>query len=107
MIVAFDDSESPAYTEEETKKSLELTNGWELRSIKAQKNKEQLLYGVTHGGKFEGLRKESAKFVDENFDAIALGGAHANKKNLYEVIEWTVGVLSEHIVNLPQIFDSF
>ena len=87
LIVAFDDLESPTYSHQQTKKSLELTNRWELRSIKAHKNRSQLLYGVTHGGQFENLRKASAKFVNQNFDAIALGGAHSSKKNLYEVIK--------------------
>ncbi|PIR79780.1 MAG: tRNA guanosine(34) transglycosylase Tgt [Candidatus Levybacteria bacterium CG10_big_fil_rev_8_21_14_0_10_35_13] len=111
LIVAFDDLESPTYSEEETKKSLELTNGWEVRSKKAQKRKDQLLYGVTHGGKFENLRRESAKFVNENFDAIALGGAHANKKNLYEVIEWTVEELDDdkprHLLGIGEVDDIF
>jgi len=56
-------------------------------------------------------RKESAKFVDKNFDAIALGGAHSSKKNLYEVIEWTVEVLSEnkprHLLGIGEVDDIF
>jgi len=111
LIVAFDDLESPTYSEEETNKSLELTNRWEIRSKKAQKSKNQLLFGVTHGGKFENLRRESARFVDENFDAIALGGAHSSKKNLYEVIEWTVEELSEnkprHLLGIGEVDDIF
>jgi len=111
LIVSFDDLESPTYSEEETKKSLELTNRWELRSIQAQKSKNQLLYGVTHGGKFENLRKESARFVDKNFEAIALGGAHSSKKNLYEVIEWTVDELDDnkprHLLGIGEVDDIF
>lgn len=111
LIVSFDDLESPTYTHEKTKSSLELTNRWELRSKKAHKNKNQLLYGVTHGGKFKDLRVESAKFVDKNFDAIALGGAHLNKKNLYEVIDWTVENVEEekskHQLGIGEIDDIF
>ncbi len=36
LIVTFDDLESPTYTFEQTKKSLELTNRWEFRSLKEQ-----------------------------------------------------------------------
>lgn len=111
LIVSFDDLESPTFDFEETKKSFELTKRWEIRSVKAQKRKDQLLYGVTHGGQFEDLRKESAKFVDENFDAIALGGAHSSKKNLYEVIDWTVSVSTpgkpRHLLGIGEVDDIF
>lgn len=111
LIVSFDDLESPTYDHDRTKESLELTNRWELRSKKAHESNSQLLYGVTHGGKFEDLRIESAKFVDQNFDAIALGGAHSSKKNLYEVIEWTVtNVSSEkprHLLGIGEVDDIF
>lgn len=111
LIISFDDLESPTFSFEETKKSLELTKRWELRSKKAHKNKSQILYGVTHGGQFKDLRIESAKFVDENFDAIALGGAHASKKNMYEVIEWTVANVSEekprHLLGIGEVDDIF
>ncbi len=111
LIVGFDDLESPTYSEAETKKSLELTERWLVRSLKAQKSTNQLMYGVTHGGQFGNLRKKSAKFVNENFDAIAMGGAHASKKNLYEVIEWTVEELDEdkprHLLGIGEIDDIF
>lgn len=111
LIVAFDDLESPTYSEAETLRSLELTEKWLLRSLKAHKRADQLMYGVTHGGQFEELRKKSAKFVNEHFDAIALGGAHASKKNLYEVVEWTVEELDEekprHLLGIGEVDDIF
>ncbi len=111
LVVAFDDLESPKYSHEETQKSLELTEDWLLRSIKAHKRKDQLLYGVTHGGIFKDLRIKSAKFNDENFDAIGLGGAHLSKKNLYEVVEWTVQNVSEekprHLLGIGEVDDIF
>lgn len=111
LIVAFDDLESATYDEAQTLKSLELTEKWLLRSLKAQKRGDQLLYGVTHGGQFENLRKKSAKFVNEHFDAIASGGAHASKKNLYEVIEWTVSQLDaekpRHLLGIGEVDDIF
>ena len=111
LIIGFDDLESPTYSEAKTLKSLELTNRWLLRSLKAHRRTDQLLYGVTHGGQFETLRRESAKFVNKHFDAIAFGGAHANKKNLYEVIEWTVEELEEekprHLLGIGEVDDIF
>jgi tRNA-guanine transglycosylase len=111
LIVAFDDLESPKYSLIEAKKSLELTNRWLIRSKNAHKNPSQLLYGVTHGGEFKDLRIDSARFVDKNFDAIALGGAHKNKKNMYDIIDWTVQNSAEekpkHMLGIGEVDDIF
>lgn len=111
LIVAFDDLESPKYDHKETEKSLLLTEDWLLRSIAAHKRKDQLLYGVTHGGSFKDLRIKSAKFNDKHFDAIALGGAHKNKENMSEIVEWTIDNLSEnkprHMLGIGEVDDIF
>lgn len=111
LIVSFDDLESPEYDYNKTKESLELTYRWELRSKKAHKRKDQLLYGVTHGGQFKDLRESSAKFIDQNFSAIALGGAHLSKKNLYDVLDWTTDVVSDekprHLLGIGEVDDIF
>lgn len=117
LIVVFDDLESPKYTYKETLNSLELTERWELRSLKeyqkifAKKEVKPLLYGVTHGGVFEDLRIKSAKFVNDNFEGVALGGAHKDKKTLYEVVEWTVEQLDggkpRHLLGIGEVEDLF
>jgi tRNA-guanine transglycosylase len=111
LIISFDDLESPNYDYVKTKESLEMTNRWELRSKKADKRKDQLLYGVTHGGRFKDLREESARFVDQNFDAIALGGAHLSKANLYDVVDWTTDIVNEqkprHLLGIGEVDDLF
>jgi len=111
LIIALDDLESPRYSYEETKKSLEMTYHWELRSKKAHRRKDQLLYGVTHGGPFKDLRIQSAKFVDKNFEAIGMGGAHLNKSNLYDVVHWTTDIVSEekprHLLGIGEVDDIF
>jgi queuine tRNA-ribosyltransferase len=111
LIVGFDDLESPKHTYEETKKSLELTQRWLLRSKKAHKNSSQLLYGVTHGGIFEDLRIRSARFNDQHFEAIALGGAHKNKQNMHQIVEWTIANISEekprHMLGIGEVDDLF
>jgi queuine tRNA-ribosyltransferase len=111
LIIGFDDLESPKHTYEETKRSLELTENWLIRSKKAHKRKDQLLYGVTHGGTFQDLREKSAKFVDDNFEAIALGGAHKNKQNMQEIVEWTIAKISEekprHMLGIGEVDDLF
>lgn len=113
LIVAFDDLESPKHSYDETLKSLERTERWAMRSLQ-EYNKRQgksLLYGVTHGGIFEDLRVRSAKFTDENFDGIALGGAHKDRATLYKVVEWTVANISQnkprHLLGIGEVIDFF
>ncbi|MCL5970853.1 MAG: tRNA guanosine(34) transglycosylase Tgt [Patescibacteria group bacterium] len=111
LIVAFDDLESPKYSHEETENSLLLTEKWLIRSIKAHKRKDQLLYGVTHGGSFKDLREKSARFVDKHFNAIALGGAHKNKQNMHDIVDWTIESISEdkprHMLGIGEVDDIF
>lgn len=111
LIVGFDDLESPNFSHGRTLESLELTERWLLRSKKVHKRRDQLLYGVTHGGEYEDLRIRSAKFCNEHFDAIALGGAHRDEDNVPEVVSWTVAHLDEnkprHLLGIGEIQDFF
>lgn len=129
LIVVFDDLESPKFSHEETLKSLERSERWELRSLEEYSKSKRfeieskkdnsssysdlkpLLYGVTHGGVFEDLRIRSAKFVDKHFEGIALGGAHKDKKTLYQVVDWTVDNISDekprHLLGIGEIEDLF
>lgn len=136
LIVAFDDHESPLWGYEDTKISLERTERWGLESLAAQKIHpqpplsekgqyysspdrgkleevygDQLLYGVVHGGQFEDLRKQSAKFTDDHFAAIAIGGAYTLKKVLYNVLDWTVPFFNEqkprHLLGIAEVADLF
>ena len=111
LIIAFDDLESPKYNHEETEKSLNLTENWLVRSIKAHRRKDQLLYGVTHGGEFKDLRIKSAKFNDKYFDAIALGGAHKTKASMYKIIDWTTDNIDlnkpTHMLGIGEVDDIF
>ena len=111
LIVEFDDHESPLWDYEETKISLERTNRWGLESLKAQTRDDQLMYGVVHGGMFEELRVESAKFTDKHFGAIAIGGSYSSKQTLYDVIDWCTPYFSEekprHLLGIAEVQDLF
>lgn len=111
LIVQFDDHESPLWDYERTKLSLERTNRWGLASLKAQTRDDQLMYGVVHGGMFEDLRKESAKFVNEHFDAVSIGGSYASKQMLYQVIDWCIPYFAEnkprHLLGIAEVQDLF
>lgn len=111
LIVAFDDHESPLWDYELTKISLERTNRWGLESLKAHKRQDQLMYGIVHGGHYENLRKESARFVDKHFPAISIGGSYTSKQVLYQVLDWTTPYFSEdkprHLLGIGEVQDIF
>lgn len=111
LIVAFDDHESPLWDHEMTKISLERTNRWGLESLKVQKRKDQLMYGVVHGGQFEDLRTESAKFTDKHFPAVSVGGSYLSKDILYRSLDWVVPHFQEdkprHLLGIGEVQDLF
>lgn len=111
LIVAFDDHESPLWDYETTSVSLERTNRWALQSLAAQKRKDQLMYGVVHGGMYQDLRESSAKFVDKYFEAVSIGGSYTSKEVLYKVMEWVIPHFSEekprHMLGIGEVQDLF
>lgn len=111
LIVAFDDHESPLWDYETTRVSLDRTNRWALQSLAAQTRDDQLMYGVVHGGWYEELRKESAKFTDKYFKAIAIGGSYTSKEVLNHVLNWCVPYFQEdkprHLLGIGEVQDLF
>jgi len=111
LIVAFDDHESPLWDYETTQVSLERTNRWALQSLAAQKRKDQLMYGVVHGGMYQDLREASAKFTEKYFEAVAIGGSYTSKDILYKVMEWSLKHFSEekprHMLGIGEVQDLF
>ncbi|MBU1000516.1 tRNA guanosine(34) transglycosylase Tgt [Patescibacteria group bacterium] len=129
LIVAFDDHESSKHTKDEILKSIELTERWGLRSLEEfnkplrienqefpskdfkSKNNKQIMYGVVHGGTYKDLRVRSARFTDENFDAIAIGGIYGDKQKLRQVIGWVTTEVSEdkprHLLGIGEVEDLF
>lgn len=91
MIFAFDECTSPFADYEYTKKSMERTHRWALRSLKAKSKKsDQALFGIIQGGDFKNLRQESADFIaSQPFDGIGIGGSLGDsKKSAYEILNY-------------------
>lgn len=111
LIVAFDDHESPLWDYEMTKLSVERTNRWGVASLAAQKRKDQLMYGVVHGGVYEDLRKASAMFTDKHFEAVSIGGSYTSKDILYKTLEWCVPYFQDdkprHLLGIGEVQDLF
>lgn len=111
LTVAFDDHESPLWDYETTKLSLERTCRWAITSIEAQKRKDQLMYGIVHGGRYDDLRQFSAKFTNKYFDAVSIGGAYTSKEVLFQMVSACVPHFDEekprHLLGIGEIEDVF
>ncbi|MDP1695810.1 MAG: tRNA guanosine(34) transglycosylase Tgt [archaeon] len=114
IIMAFDQCNPPGQTEEETKKSMEISHKWELESLK-HKNPEQALYGIIHGGAYPNLRVESCKFISSlSFEGIAIGGSLGKtKKEMYFLLDGIISNLKEadkkprHMLGIGWVDDLF
>lgn len=105
MIFAFDECTSPLAPHEYQVEAMNRTHRWALRSLKRHveldpKN-QQALFGVVQGGRFEDLRKESAKALGEmkletgeEFDGFGIGGSF-NKEDMGTAVRWVNEILPE------------
>ncbi len=117
FILAFDECTSPLAGYEYTKKALERTHRWEIKSLKAfqqktnNKVKSQAIYGIVQGGAYKDLREKSAKFISGmDFFGIAIGGSLGkSKKDMHQILDWTIPLLPEnrprHLLGIGGIED--
>ena len=99
IIFAFDECTSPMASYEYQREAMDRTHRWAKRCIDRHEQldteKVQALFGVVQGGRFEDLRKESAKVLGEmNFDGFGIGGSF-NKDDLGEAVGWVSDTLPE------------
>ena len=97
IIFAFDECTAPSADKAYTKKSLALTHRWAARCLAAKKGERQALYGVVQGGRFEDLRRESARFMAGlDFNGFGIGGEFGDdKKAMGRMIRWVTDELPE------------
>jgi queuine tRNA-ribosyltransferase len=112
IILVLDECTSPLAGYEYTKTSMELTNRWALRCIKAHKTK-QALFGIVQGGEYRDLRENSAKFIaSQPFDGYSIGGSLGkSKKDMHRILKWVVPLLDEkkprHLLGIGAVEDLF
>jgi len=102
IIFAFDECTSSLASEEYQREAMERTHRWAKRSLEhfskihnGLKNKEQSLMGIVQGGRFENLRKESAKVIGSmDFDGFGIGGSF-DKDDIATAVGWVVDELPE------------
>lgn len=110
--MAFDELTSLADTYEYNKEALERTERWAQISLDVHKQHRddlgyrQSLYGVLQGGRWEDLRRSTAKKLGQmNFDGYGLGGAFL-KSDLGEILKWCNEELPEgkprHLLGLSR-----
>jgi len=124
IIFAFDQPSSPLDNLTKTKEAMKRTHRWATRCLKQRELKvqsakfkvfEQGLFGIIQGGKYEKLRKQSAKFIGEmNFDGFGIGGSFGSsygdsKTNLIKALSWIMPLLPQekprHLLGIGHLDD--
>ena len=114
IIFAFDECTSPHASYEYQKEAMDRTHRWAKRSLDYHKeNNEggQALFGIVQGGRYEDLRKESAKIIGEmDFDGFGIGGSF-DKEDIYTAVGWVNDVLPKgkprHLLGIGEPVDLF
>lgn len=102
MFFAFDECTSPTAPYEYQREAMERTHKWAERSLKAHRqnidaNKAQAIFGIVQGGRYQDLRKESAKEIASlGFDGIGIGGSFS-KEDMRGALQAAVGELPEEL----------
>ncbi|MDO8524750.1 MAG: tRNA guanosine(34) transglycosylase Tgt [bacterium] len=122
IIFAFDQPASPLDSYQETENAMLRTHRWATRCLVANeklkmKNEKisQGLFGIMQGGKYEKLRKQSAKFIGEiDFDGFGIGGSFGSsygdsKTNLIKALSWVMPLLPQekprHLLGIGHLDD--
>lgn len=118
IIVAFDECTAPDDPYDYQKEAMERTHRWAARSLAEHKKLggDQALYGVVQGGRFEDLRKESARTIAAMtaggglFDGFCIGGSF-DKDDIYKAVEWVTDLLPpekpRHLLGMGEVIDLF
>lgn len=123
MIFAFDECTSPTASYEYQKEAMERTHRWAKRSLDAHKRLRersdlgehglsgQALFGIVQGGRFEDLRKESARVIaGMDFDGFGIGGSF-EKEDMDTAVGWVNSILPEekprHLLGIGEPRDLF
>lgn len=102
LFFAFDECTSPTASYEYQKEAMERTHRWADRSLKAHRQNlkardAQAIFGIVQGGRYEDLRKESAKEIASlGFDGIGIGGSFS-KEDMRGALQAAVGELPEEL----------
>jgi len=100
IFFAFDECTAAEASEAYQREAMERTHRWAERSLKAHRQnidagKRQGIFGIVQGGRFESLRRESARALAEmDFDGYGIGGSY-QKFDLDTAVGWVTEELPE------------
>lgn len=120
ILFAFDECTSPQATYEYQKEAIDRTHRWAVRSLnehkklqklKDSKKNNQALFGIVQGGRYEDLRKESAKFIGKmDFEGFGIGGSF-DKDDMDKAVRVVNEILPEnkprHLLGIGEPMDLF
>lgn len=97
IIMAFDECPEP-YERSYNEEALTRTHAWAERCLRAQKTKDQALFGIVQGGIFPDLRAQSAEFIAGlDFPGNAIGGLSVgeSKEEMHEMLDVVNAILPQ------------
>ncbi|MBU6214469.1 tRNA guanosine(34) transglycosylase Tgt [Patescibacteria group bacterium] len=106
LFFAFDECTSPVEPYAYQREAMDRTHRWAARSLTAHRqdldaNKKQAIFGIVQGGRYEDLRRESAREIASlGFDGIGIGGSFS-KEDMRGALQAAVEELP---VELPRHF---
>ncbi len=130
IIFAFDECTSPTASYEYQKEAMARTHRWAERSLVAHQTKNPdrfthsemgsdaardflsgALFGIVQGGRYEDLRKESARTIGAmDFDGFGIGGSF-DKEDMGTAVRWVNEILPEekprHLLGIGGVSDLF
>lgn len=114
IIFAFDECTSPYASYEYQIEAMNRTHRWAKRCLEYHKDNNknsQALFGIVQGGRYEDLRKESAKIIGGmDFDGFGIGGSF-DKEDIYTAVGWVNDILPKdkprHLLGIGEPIDLF
>lgn len=100
IFFVFDECTAPTEGYEYQRTAMERTHRWAARSLSAHRqnlkaNKEQAIFGIVQGGRFEDLRRDSAREIASmSFDGFGIGGSFS-KEDMHSTLLAAVTELPE------------
>ena len=97
IIMAFDEC-APPNDRDYNLSAVARTHAWAERCLRAQRRKDQALFGIVQGGAFEDLRRQSAQFIASlGFPGYAIGGLSVGetKEEMHAMLEVVNSILPE------------
>jgi queuine tRNA-ribosyltransferase len=98
IFFAFDECTGAEADHAYQQEAMERTHRWALRSLRAHRQnvdagKTQAIFGIVQGGRFEDLRRESARTLAAmDFDGYGIGGSY-QKRDLDTAVGWVTDEL--------------